>query len=139
MQEEESGQVGNDEDEDRSPPGWYEWAPFLGKAPPLTKHQWRVLGLLGLVSLFDQYDLSLFSLALKQIQTDLQIPEAQLGELGALVRLGALPAFVFGVIADRVGRRKVLLVTIIGYTVSNGNSSTCTSKCDRGATNCSSG
>ena len=108
------------EEDDYKVPGWYRWAPFLGKPPRMNSHQWRVLGLLGIVSLFDQYDLSLFSLALKQIQADLMIPEAQLGDLGALVRLGALPAFLFGVIADRVGRRKVLLFTIVGYTVLTG-------------------
>ncbi len=73
-------------DEDRSPPRWLKAAPFLGKPPALTQHQWRVIGLLGIASLFDQYDLQLFSLALKQIQAELAIPEAQLGELGAIVR-----------------------------------------------------
>ncbi|MFP6661771.1 MAG: MFS transporter, partial [Myxococcota bacterium] len=107
-------------DEDRSPPRWLKAAPFLGKPPALTQHQWRVIGLLGIASLFDQYDLQLFSLALKQIQADLAIPEAQLGELGAIVRLGALPAFFFGVIADRLGRRRVLLFTIVAYTVLTG-------------------
>ena len=108
------------EEDDYRVPGWYQWAPFLGKPPRMNAHQWRVLGLLGIVSLFDQYDLSLFSLALKQIQADLLIPEAQLGDLGAIVRLGALPAFLFGVIADRLGRRRVLLFTIVGYTVLTG-------------------
>ncbi|MFP6565481.1 MAG: hypothetical protein VCC68_13480 [Myxococcota bacterium] len=44
-------------DEDRSPPRWLKAAPFLGKPPALTQHQWRVIGLLGIASLFDQYDL----------------------------------------------------------------------------------
>ena len=110
----------SNEEDDYRVPGWYQWAPFLGKPPRMNAHQWRVLGLLGIVSLFDQYDLSLFSLALKQIQADLLIPEAQLGDLGAIVRLGALPAFLFGVIADRLGRRRVLLFTIVGYTVLTG-------------------
>lgn len=106
--------------EDRTPPRWLQFAPFLGKPPALTKHQWRVIGLIGIVSLFDQYDLTLFSLALKQIQADLLIPEHQLGELGALVRLGALPAFLVGIVADRIGRRRVLLVTIVAYTALTG-------------------
>lgn len=106
--------------EDRSPPGWLVAAPFLGRPPALTRHQWQVLGLLGLASLFDQYDLQLFSLALKQIQADLAIPEAQLGELGAIVRLGAVPAFLFAVVADRLGRRRVLLFTIVAYTLLTG-------------------
>jgi putative MFS transporter len=64
--------------------------------------------------------MALFSLALKQIQAELMIPEARLGELGALVRLGALPAFLFMLIADRLGRRRVLFVTIIAYTLLTG-------------------
>jgi putative MFS transporter len=96
------------------------YAPFLGRAPALTRRQWRVLGLVSLVTLFEQYDLSLFSLALKQIQAELAIPEARLGEFGALVRLGALPAFAVAMLADRFGRRRVLLFTIVAYTVLTG-------------------
>lgn len=104
-------------EDDRSyQPPWLVFAPFLGKPPPLTRRQWNVIGLIGFVTIFDQYDLALFSLALKQIQAELQIPEADLGYLGALVRLGALPAFFLMVIADRLGRRRVLLFTIVLYT-----------------------
>ncbi|MBW2385703.1 MAG: MFS transporter [Deltaproteobacteria bacterium] len=105
-------------EDDRSwQPSWLILTPFLGRPPPLTRHQWRIIGLISVVNIFDQYDLMLFSLALKQIQADLAIPEAQLGEFGAIVRLGALPAFFFGVIADRIGRRRVLLITIVAYTL----------------------
>ena len=108
-------------EDDRSyQPGWLKAAPFLGKPPALTRRQWRVIGLIAIVNLFDQYDLQLFGLALKQIQAELLIPEDQLGEFGAIVRLGALPAFIFGVIADRLGRRRVLLFTIVAYTVLTG-------------------
>ena len=109
------------DENDRSwKPRWLVLTPFLGQPPPLTRHQWRIVGLIVVVNIFDQYDLMLFSLALKQIQTDLAIPEAQLGDLGAIIRLGALPAFFFAVLADRVGRRRVLLITIIAYTVLTG-------------------
>jgi putative MFS transporter len=109
--------LSSDEDDRSWQPRWLLLTPFLGKPPPLTRHQWRVMGLIAIVNIFDQYDLMLFSMALKQIQADLAIPEAQLGELGAIVRLGALPAFFFGVLADRMGRRRVLLITIVGYTL----------------------
>ena len=114
------GDPGAHPSEDRSRPAWLIFAPFLGRPPALTRHQWQVIGLLGLASLFDQYDLQLFSLALKQIQADLAIPEARLGDLGAIVRLGALPAFLIAVVADRLGRRRVLLFTIVAYTVLTG-------------------
>ena len=109
------------EHDDRSFVPWFiKSAPFLGQPPALPRRQWHVLGLISLVTLFDQYDLALFSLALKQIQAELAVPEATVGQLGALVRLGALPAFFLMVLADRIGRRQVLLVTILLYTLFTG-------------------
>ena len=91
-----------------SRPAWVRLAPFLGRPPALTRRQWRVLGLVAMASFFEMYDLYLFALTLKQIQADLAIPEASLGVLGSLVRLGAFPACIIALVADRVGRRKVL-------------------------------
>ena len=101
-------------------PAWLQAAPFLGRPPALTRRQWRVLGLVAAASFFEQYDLYLFSLALNQIQVDLAVPEAQLGFLGSLIRFGALPAFVMALVADRIGRRQVLLFTILTYTLLTG-------------------
>ena len=103
-----------------SVPAWYRALPFLGRAPPLTPLQWRVLGLVAAVSFFEQYDMYLFALNLKQIQADLGIPESQLGLLGAVVRAGAFLAVFFALSADRFGRRKLLLITVLGYTVLTG-------------------
>lgn len=108
-------------EDDRSyRPRWLRLAPFLGRPPALTRRQWRVLGLVSIVSLFEQYDVYLFSLNLKQIQADLGIAEAQLGLLGSLVRAGALFALPLTLAADRLGRRRVLLFTILGYTLCTG-------------------
>jgi putative MFS transporter len=108
-------------DDDRSHrPRWLRFAPFLGRPPALTRRQWRVLGLVSIVSLFEQYDVYLFSLNLKQIQADLAIPESDLGLLGSLVRMGALFALPITLAADRLGRRRILLVTILGYTLCTG-------------------
>jgi putative MFS transporter len=101
-------------------PLWLRAAPFLGRPPDLTRRQWRVLGLVATASFFDQYDLYLFSLALKQIQMGLAIPEEQVGYLGSLVRFGALPAFLVALVADRIGRRRALLGTIVAYTLLTG-------------------
>jgi MFS family permease len=97
-------------------PRWLRLAPFLGRPPALTRRQWRVLGLVAIVSLFEQYDLYLFSLNLKHIQADLGIDESQLGLLGSVVRAGALLAIFVTLAADRVGRRRILLFTVIAYT-----------------------
>jgi putative MFS transporter len=101
-------------------PRWFRIAFFLGTPPPLTRRQWRVLGLVSVATLFDQYDRSLFALALPKIQASLAIAEADVGYLASIVRLGSLPAFIATLAADRFGRRRVLLVTILGYTVCTG-------------------
>jgi MFS family permease len=97
-------------------PRWLRFAPFLGRPPALTRRQWRVLGLVAAASLFDQYDLGLFSLALKQIQAELGIAEHRVGILGAVVIFGAIPASLLALAADRFGRRRLLLLTIVAYT-----------------------
>ena len=78
------------------------------------------MALVAVAVLFDQYDLSLLSLALKQIQADLGIPEGELGSIGAFVRLGALPAFLIVMVADVIGRRRVMIATIVMYTLLTG-------------------
>ncbi|MEX2206608.1 MAG: MFS transporter [Myxococcota bacterium] len=101
-------------------PRWQRWLPFLAGAPELTQRQWRVLGLVSLATLFDQYDLSLFGMALPQIQAGLGIAEADVGWLGSILRLGSLPAIFIALAADRVGRRRALLGTILAYTALTG-------------------
>lgn len=86
-------------------------------APGLDAREWRLLGLLGTAAFFNRYDESLHALLLVQIQADLGIAEARVGLLGSMIGLGALPAFGAAVLADRVGRRRMLLATITGYTI----------------------
>jgi putative MFS transporter len=102
------------------PPRWMRLAPFLGRPPELTARQWKILGLVAIVSLFEQYDTYLFSLNLKQIQAELGIAESSLGMLGSIVRLGALFALPIALMADRWGRRRILLMTVVVYTLLTG-------------------
>ena len=101
-------------------PRWQRWLPFLAGAPAMTARQWRVLGLVSLATLFDQYDISLFGMALPQIQAGLGVAEGDVGWLGSILRLGALPAIGIALAADRIGRRRALLVTVLAYTVLTG-------------------
>lgn len=103
-------------------PPWTTWFPVLVRAPLMTPRQWRVLLLVSLATTFDQYDRSLFAMALPQIQASLGITEGQVGYLGSIVRLGALPALAMTMMADRLGRRRVLLFTILAYTLLTGAS-----------------
>jgi len=103
-------------------PRWSVWLPFLARAPELTRRQWTVLGLVSLASLFDQYDRSLIAMALPQIQLGLGISEGEVGVLASIVRLGSLPALFIALSADRIGRRRALLGTVLAYTALTGAS-----------------
>jgi AAHS family 4-hydroxybenzoate transporter-like MFS transporter len=97
-------------------PRWTRVLPWIGPAPALTRRQWRVLGLLATAELFDHYDLGILTLALLQIQAGLGVAEDEVGALVGIVRLGAVGALLAGVMADRFGRRRLLLGTVLGFT-----------------------
>ena len=85
--------------------------------PPFTPRQWRVFGISTTAGFFDNYDGALLGLALKQIQHGLGIAEAHLGNMLSVIRLGYLVSLLISPMADVFGRRRLLLYTIIGYTV----------------------
>jgi putative MFS transporter len=90
--------------------------PFLGGVPEVDP---RVISLLGAVSLalfFEQYDNSMLTAALKYIADDLGMTEQDLGGFLALVKLGAVPAFLIVPFADRIGRRRVFLVSVLLFS-----------------------
>lgn len=95
-------------------------SPLFMRLPLLTQRQWRLLGLVALAAIFGSYSQALLPLALPQIQAGLAIPADQLSSTGAVIRLGALPAFVFALSADRWGRRRLLLVAIAAYALLTG-------------------
>jgi putative MFS transporter len=57
--------------------------------------------------------------ALPQIQRGLSIPEDELGSLFALLRFGTLFSLVLAVLADRMGRRRILIASVVGVALCN--------------------
>jgi len=92
-------------------------APRWWRLNRLTPRQRKVLGLLAVAEYFDNYDAALVSIALKQIQEGLAIPESEIGAVAGTIRLGMLASFALTLLADRIGRRRLLLVTVIGFSV----------------------
>ncbi len=98
-------------------------------AAALTGHHRTLLLLLGTATLFEGYDRFILVLALPYIAKDLGIvaadvsgPAAKAAAEGALgwalsaIRGGALLAIPLCLMADRAGRRGILLLTVLGYT-----------------------
>ncbi len=82
----------------------------------MTKSEWGLIALLGTAFLISRYDFALMSLALPDIQKDLGIAEQDLGQFVGYTRLGALAALPLALLADFAGRRRLLMVTIAGFT-----------------------
>lgn len=85
--------------------------------PAFTPRQHRVFWISTTAGFFDNYDGALLSLALRQIQHGLGIAEASLGAMLSAIRLGYLGSILIAPMADVLGRRRLLLYTIVGYTI----------------------
>lgn len=86
----------------------------------ITERHRRVLFLVGTASFFFGYDTMIATLALPYIGRDLGAGEGALGFALAAVKLGALGSVFAGRLADRHGRRGLLLASVIAYTLATG-------------------
>src|SRR5437764_6783469 len=66
---------------------------------------------------FEGYDSSILALLLPNIQATFHVSEAVLGITRIPIELGLFVAFFVARLSDRVGRRPLLLWSVIGYTV----------------------
>ncbi len=87
------------------------------RAGALAPAHRRLLLLLSTATLFEGYDRFIVTLALPYIARDLGAGEGVLGWALSVIRGGALLAIGLCLLADRVGRRGVLLWTVLGYTL----------------------
>lgn len=80
----------------------------------------KLLLLLGAAFFIGQYDMTVLSLALPDLQRSFDIGEQDLGKVIAAARLGVLPAVFLALWSDRIGRRRLLVVTLLGLSVATG-------------------
>ena len=94
------------------------WIPrFLGGVPQdIGPAQLRVLGLVTIAMLFENYDMVLLANSLPQLAATFGLDSVELGWFTGLTRLGALPGFFLLALADRFGRRRLLLISIAGMS-----------------------
>lgn len=83
-------------------------------------HEWSVLLPLCLVGFFTNYDTGLLALASPVIADGLGVSVATFGIGVAIIRLGALGGVVTLRLADRWGRRPMLLISVLAFTVLTG-------------------
>jgi putative MFS transporter len=102
-------------EETPQPPG----APSSLEAQRVTPYLGFLFLLLSTATLFDGFDAAMFSFATPAVQASLSISASQWGGIVFLTRLGVLASFFFVFFADRIGRRWVVMGTIVGFTLAN--------------------
>ena len=87
----------------------------------VTPAQKRALVAGGLGWLLDAMDVMLYSLVLAHLMGDLGLDKPTAGLLNSLTLLAsAIGGALFGVLADRVGRTRALMLSILVYSLSSG-------------------
>jgi putative MFS transporter len=99
-------------------PARFRWLPpFLRPPVGMAVRQEQIFLLVGAAALFAGYDANVFGLALPQIQASLHIPNNQVGPTISYFRLATIAALLICASADLIGRRRLLLYTILGQAI----------------------
>lgn len=87
------------------------------QSPPLTLYQKRLLILLSVASFFEGYDFFALSQILPNIGDEMGLDAERKTLMVSAINAGTIVAFLLIRQADRLGRRLVLNVTILGYAL----------------------
>jgi putative MFS transporter len=83
----------------------------------LDGYQKRLVAFLSVATFFEGYDFFALAQILPSLRAELQLSPTGAGILLAIINLGTVLAGLVVRLADRFGRRRMLSVTIVGYTL----------------------
>ena len=88
----------------------------------------KLLSIAGLGWMFDALDVGMLSFIIVALQKEWSLTTEQVGWIGSINSIGmAIGALVFGVMADRVGRKNVFIITLLLFSIGSGLSAFTTS------------
>lgn len=101
-------------------------SPAVGTSPgAISRAQWRVLWAAGLGWALDGLDIMLYAFALNAIRAEFDLTGPQAGALAAVTLVAsAVGGALCGALADRYGRARMLIVSILVYSVFTGMTAT---------------
>ena len=83
-----------------------------------TKFHWMVMCLCALLLVFDGYDLFIYGAVLPVLMKEWDLTPVQAGALGSYALFGMMfGAFVFGPLADRIGRKKGVAISFVLFSI----------------------
>lgn len=82
-----------------------------------TRFHWMVMCLCALLLIFDGYDLFIFGVVLPALMKEWALTPVQAGALGSYALFGMMfGAFMFGPLADRIGRKKGIQISFVVFS-----------------------
>ncbi|MFT8321458.1 MAG: MFS transporter [Bacillus sp. (in: firmicutes)] len=88
----------------------------------------KLLGVAGLGWMFDAMDVGMLSFIIAALHADWGLSVKQMGWIGSINSIGmAVGALMFGLMADRVGRKNVFIITLLLFSIGSGLSAFTTS------------
>ncbi len=89
--------------------------------------QRKLLGIASLGWLFDAMDVGMLSFIIAALQKEWGLTTQQMGWIGSINSIGmAVGALVFGLMADRIGRKNVFIITLLLFSIGSGLSALAT-------------
>ncbi|EPD49745.1 hypothetical protein HMPREF1210_03192 [Paenisporosarcina sp. HGH0030] len=86
---------------------------------PISRN--KLLGIAGLGWMFDAMDVGILSFVIVALANEWALTPEQMGWIGSVNSIGmAVGAFVFGIFADRVGRKNIFIMTLVLFSVASG-------------------
>ena len=93
----------------------------LEQQKSLTLNQWKIISASILGDMLDFFDFFLIGYVLVFIVTQWKLTFIQSGVILLAAGVGAIPgAFFWGWMADRIGRRKVFIATVLNFSLATG-------------------
>ncbi|MBB5324063.1 putative MFS transporter [Anoxybacillus tepidamans] len=81
----------------------------------------KLLGIAGLGWMFDAMDVGMLSFIIAALQKEWNLTVKEMGWIGSINSIGmAVGALVFGLLADRIGRKNVFILTLLLFSVGSG-------------------
>ncbi|MFT9373270.1 MFS transporter [Liquorilactobacillus hordei] len=75
----------------------------------------------GMAWLFDAMDVGMLSFIIAALKTEWNLSESQMGWIGSISSIGmAVGAIFFGILADRFGRKDILIITLLLFSITTG-------------------
>lgn len=81
-----------------------------------SEHKFLLM-ILGFTAFFDGFDRGIIQVALPQIRESFDLSQSQMSLWLMVIYIGALPAVFVTRLADKIGRKQLLLFSIVGYMV----------------------